>query len=64
MKAKHTILPGILLIGIALMSACAQKPPPEGSLSVSELLNDPVYDTKSRHLWTGKPVRKDQVSLI
>jgi len=45
MNSVHIILMGILLIGIGLMSGCAKDPEkPEGALSVSELLENPVYD--------------------
>jgi hypothetical protein len=37
---------GSLLIGMVLLSGCAQEPPPEGALSVAALLKDPRYDTK------------------
>jgi len=47
MNGKHIILTGILLIGIGLMSGCMKEPQkPEGALSVSELLENPVYDTE------------------
>ena len=47
MKSKHIILMGILLIGIGLMSGCMKEPrKPEGALSVSELLENPIYDTE------------------
>lgn len=46
MKSKRIILMGILLIGIGLTSGCIKEPQkPEGALSVSELLENPVYDT-------------------
>jgi len=47
MKSNQIILMGILLVGIGLMSGCmkvSQKP--EGALSVSELLENPLYDTE------------------
>jgi hypothetical protein len=46
MKSKIITLLGIILVGMELVSACGQAPPPEGALSVSELLDDPVYDTQ------------------
>jgi len=47
MKSKQIILMGILLIGIGLMSGCMKEPQkPEGALSVSELLANPMYDTE------------------
>ena len=47
MKSKRLILIGILLIGIGLMSGCMKEPgKPEGALSVSELLENPMYDTE------------------
>lgn len=46
MKCEHVILVGILLVGMGLMSGCAKGPQPLGALSVSEMLQDPVYDTK------------------
>ena len=47
MKSKHIILMGILLIGIGLISGCVKEPgKPEGALSVSELLENPIYDTE------------------
>jgi hypothetical protein len=46
MKNGLVALVGIILIGMGLVSACGQEPPPEGALSVSELLQDPLYDTK------------------
>lgn len=49
MKSKHIILLGILLLGIGLMSGCIKEPrKPEGALSVSELLENPIYDTEVR----------------
>ncbi len=47
MKSKHILLMGLLLIGIGLLSGCMKEPKnPEGALSVSELLETPVYDTE------------------
>jgi hypothetical protein len=46
MKSKVFVLMGVMLIGMGLVSACGQEPPPEGALSVSELLDDPMYDTE------------------
>ncbi len=47
MKSKHIILMGILLIGIGLISGCVKEPgKPEGALSVSKLLENPIYDTE------------------
>jgi len=47
MKSKHIILMGILLVGIGLISGCMKEPQePEGALSVSELLENPIYDTE------------------
>jgi len=47
MKSKQIILVGILLIVIGLMSGCMKEPQePEGALSVSELLENPIYDTE------------------
>ena len=47
MKRIITLL-GIVLIAI-LLSGCSQEPPkPEGALSVAELLENPIYDTKTR----------------
>lgn len=47
MKSKHIILMGILLIGMGLVSGCMKEPgKPEGALSVSELLDNPIYDTE------------------
>lgn len=47
MKSNQIILMGILLIGIGLMSGCAKEPQEaEGALSVSELFQNPVYDTE------------------
>jgi len=47
MKSKQIILVGILLIVIGLMSGCMKEPgKPEGALSVSELLEKPIYDTE------------------
>ena len=47
MKSNQIILMGILLVGIGLMRGCmkvSQKP--GGALSVSELLENPLYDTE------------------
>lgn len=47
MKSKQIILMGMLLLGIGLMTDCMTGPPtPVGALSVSELLESPVYDTE------------------
>ena len=47
MKNRHIVFIGILLIGIILIGGCMRKPEkPEGTLSVSELLENPVYDTE------------------
>ena len=47
MKSNQIILVGILLIGIGLMSGCTKEPQkPEGALRVSELFQNPVYDTE------------------
>ena len=47
MKSRHIILVGILLVGIGLMSGCVKEPrEPAGVLSVSELLENSVYDTE------------------
>ena len=47
MKSNQIILMGILLVGIGLMSGCMKVPQkPEGALSVSELLENPLYDTE------------------
>jgi hypothetical protein len=43
---KHLLLSGMLLIGMTLTSGCAKAPQPEGTLSVSELLEKPLYDTQ------------------
>jgi len=49
MKSKHIILMGVLLIGVGLMSGCTKEPQkPEGALSVSELLQNPTYDTEMK----------------
>lgn len=47
MKSRLGILVGMLLIGIGLMTGCVKEPPkPGGALSVSELLQSPVYETQ------------------
>jgi hypothetical protein len=46
MKCKHIILAGILLIVLVLLSSCINESKPEGTLSVSELLQNPVYNTE------------------
>ena len=46
MKSRLLVLMGIVLIEIGFMGACVQEPSPEGALSVSELLQDPLYDTE------------------
>jgi hypothetical protein len=47
MNSKHIIPTGLLLIGIGLMGGCMKEPlKPEGALSVSELLENPIYDTE------------------
>ena len=48
MKTKHIILMGILLIGIGLVSGCRGPQKPSHALSVSELLENPVYDTEAK----------------
>lgn len=49
MKSKQIILMGIVIIGIGLLSGCMKGPQkPEGALSVSELLESPVYATEVR----------------
>lgn len=45
MRGKLGVLVGIVLVGIGLVSACGRQSPSGGALSVSELLQDPVYDT-------------------
>jgi hypothetical protein len=48
MRKKTITLLGILLISI-LLTGCNQEPQkPEGALSVAELLENPIYDTKTR----------------
>jgi hypothetical protein len=44
--SRHLLLIGMVLIGMGLMSGCAKAPQPEGTLSVSELLEEPLYDTE------------------
>ncbi len=47
MKSKQMILMGMLLIAIGLMTGCMKEPrKPAGALSVSQLLEEPVYDTE------------------
>ena len=47
MNSKHIILTGLLLIGVVLMIGCAKEAKkPEGALSVSEFLENPIYDTE------------------
>jgi hypothetical protein len=47
MQSKLIILMGILLLGLGLVSGCMKEPQkPQGALSVSELLGNPVYDTE------------------
>ena len=46
-KSKRIILMWILIIGIGLLGGCMKGPQePEGALSVSELLENPIYDTE------------------
>ena len=48
MRKKTITLLGILLISI-LLYGCSQEPQiPEGTLSVAELLENPIYDTQTR----------------
>ena len=48
MRKKTITLLGILLIFI-LLTGCSQEPQkPEGALSVAELLENPIYDTRTR----------------
>jgi hypothetical protein len=46
MKTNQIALIGIMLLGMGLVSGCVNEPEPEGALSVSELLAEPVYDTE------------------
>lgn len=47
MRSKRIILTGILLVTIGLLSGCMKEPQrPEGTLSVSELLEEPTYDVE------------------
>lgn len=49
MKSRPIMLMGILIIGIGLMSGCTKEPQkPEGALTVSELLQNPTYDTEMK----------------
>jgi hypothetical protein len=44
---RHIILVGILLLAITLIAGCGTEVEnPEGTLSVAELLDNPVYDTE------------------
>jgi hypothetical protein len=47
-KNRYLFLIGILISVsvIGLTGGCATEPPPEGALSVSELLENPLYDTE------------------
>ena len=48
MRKKTITLLGIMLISI-LLTGCSQEPQkPEGTLSVAELLENPIYDTQTR----------------
>lgn len=46
MKCSLVVLMGILLMGLGLMSGCAKESQTNGALSVSQLLDAPLYDTQ------------------
>ena len=46
MKSKKLLLWGFLFFSVLLLSHCIAKHPPAGAFSVSELLQNPMYDTQ------------------